>query len=166
MSDWALAPLDEAVPTDIRRNLMLLREDLLDEGKMKPVADPEAYAAGTQLCDALVSVLDERDRTLVRYGYRVAQAEANTVVDSQHLEADRSKKGNSWPQYAREKRQAAEIFRQQKNTANVQKELPKVEWSSRVTYVRTVLDGLYEKFRAAVRQTMKETHSTALNASP
>ena len=77
--EWALAPLDQAVPGDIRRNLTALREDLLDEAKAKPVAGPEAYAIGRQLCDALIAVLDERDGTLVRAGYRAA-GEANTGI--------------------------------------------------------------------------------------
>ncbi|MBE2287225.1 MAG: DUF1080 domain-containing protein, partial [Prosthecobacter sp.] len=32
-TEWALTPLDEAIPADIRQNLTFLREDLLDEGK-------------------------------------------------------------------------------------------------------------------------------------
>lgn len=161
VSDWALAPLDQAVPPEIRHNLRMLREDLLDEAKMNPVAGPEAYATGSQLCDALVAVLDERDQTLVRYGYRVAQANANTVVDSPSLDADRSaittprSRQNSWPQYARENRQAAEIFREQQNAADVKKELPKVEWSDRAAVLHKRLDILYEQYREAVRETTK-----------
>jgi hypothetical protein len=151
---WVLAPLDQAVPDGIRQNLTTLREDLLDESKAKPAAGPEAYAIGRQLCDALIAVLDERDANLVRFGYRKAQANANTRVTSQALEARRNYM-MSWPQYAREQNQAAEIFRQQKNSAAVTKELPKVEWSNRTALLRKTLDALYAKYREALRQGIK-----------
>lgn len=153
-TDWTLAPLDQSVPGDIRRNLTALREDLLDEAKAKPAAGPEAYAIGRQLCDALIAVLDERDSTLVRFGYRAAQANANTRVTSQALEARRNYM-MSWPQYAREQREAAEIFRQQTNNATLAKELPKVEWSKRTAVLRKTLDALYAKYRDAMRQGIK-----------
>jgi len=152
--EWALAPLDQSVPGDIRQNLTTLREDLLDEAKANPKAGPEAYAAGRQLCDTLMAALDERDATLVRVGYRAAQANANTRVTSQALEARRNYK-MSWPQYAREQNQAAEIFRQQMNNANLTKELPKVEWSNRTAVLRKTLDVLYAKYREALRQGKK-----------
>jgi hypothetical protein len=148
--DWALAHLDQAVPGDIRRNLTMLREDLLDEAKDKPVAGPEAYAIGRQLCDALIAALDERDATLVRFGYRAAQASADIRVTSQALEARRNYM-MSWPQYAREQRQATEIFRQQMENLNLKKELPKVEWSNRTAVLRKTLETLYAKYRGAIR---------------
>jgi hypothetical protein len=148
--EWALAPLDQAVPGGIRQNLMLLREDLLDEAKAKPTAAPMAYDLGRRLCDALVSVFDERDATLVKTGYRAAQADANSEVTSQALEARRNHM-MSWPQYAREKDQAAEIFRQQMNRAALTKELPKVEWAKRTAILRKGLDSLYSKYRDALR---------------
>jgi hypothetical protein len=153
-TDWVLAPLDQSVPADIRRNLTVLREDLLDEAKDKPAAGPEAYAIGRQLCDTLIAVLDERDATLVRMGFRAAQANANTRVTSQALEARRNYM-MSWPQYAREKDQAGEIFRQQTNVAALTKELPKVEWSNRTAVLRKILDALYAKYREALRQGKK-----------
>jgi formylglycine-generating enzyme required for sulfatase activity len=152
--EWALAPLDQSVPGDIRQNLTSLREDLLDEAKAKPVAGPEAYAMGRQLCDTLMAVLDERELTLSRVGYRAAQANANTRVTSQALEARRNYM-MSWPQYAREKDQAGEIFRQQTNNVTLTKELPKVEWSNRTAVLRRTLDSLYAKYREALRQGKK-----------
>jgi hypothetical protein len=151
---WVLAPLDESVLGDIRQNITALREDLLDEAKANPKAGPEAYAMGRQLCNVLIAALDERDTTLVRAGYRAAQANANTRVTSQALEARRNYK-MSWPQYAREQNQAAEIFRQQTNAANLTKELPKVEWSNRTAVLRRTLDVLYAKYREALRQGKK-----------
>jgi len=149
--EWVLAPLDQAIPEGIRQNITALRENLLDEAKAKPASAPEAYAAGRQLCDKLIAALDERDATLVRFGYRKAQANANTKVTSQALEARRNHL-MSWPQYAREKDQAAEIFRQQMNQAKLSKELPKVDWSDRTSVLRKNLDALYAKYREALRQ--------------
>jgi hypothetical protein len=149
--DWALAQLDQAVPGDIRRNLTALREDLLDEEKSAPKASADAYNLGSQLCNNLIAALDERDATLVRFGYHMAQASADIRVTSQALEARRNHM-MSWPQYAREKRQATEIFRQQMENLNLKKELPKVEWSNRTAVLRKTLDSLYAKYREALRQ--------------
>ncbi len=151
--EWAVAPLDQAVPAGIRQNLKLLREELLDEAKAKPAATPEAYALARQLCDGLVSVLDERDATLVKVGYRAAQADANTAVDTRPMEVRRNH--TNWPQYAREKDLAAESFRQQMNRSALTKELPKVEWSNRTGALRKSFDALYSKYREALRQEMK-----------
>jgi len=46
--EWVLAPLEQAVPGDIRQNLTFLREDLLDEGET-PKASPDAYKLGAQI---------------------------------------------------------------------------------------------------------------------
>lgn len=148
---WATAPLDVSIPGEIRQSLTLLREDLLDEGKANPKSGAEAYAAAQKLCDALIVSLDERDRTLVRAGFRAAQADANTRVTNQSLDAHAPYR-SSWPQYARIKDQRAEIFRQQMNYATVRKELPKVEWSDRTAVLRNGLDALYAKYRDALRQ--------------
>jgi hypothetical protein len=156
-SAWVLAPLDETVPGDIRQNLTMLREDLLDEGKASPRAGPAAYAVGRQLCDALISVLDERDATLVHYGYRVAQVEANTQVTSVQLEADRNHQ-MSWPQYRRERAQAAEIFREQENSAHAEEQLPKIDWSNRCAVLRRALDGLYAEYRESLRDSPLAAH--------
>ncbi len=99
----------------------------------------------------LISVLDERDSTLVHYGYRVAQVKANTAVTSVGLQANRNHK-LSWPQYQREKDQAAEIFRQQMNAAHLDEELPKVDWSNRVAVLRRTLDVLYAEYRESLRE--------------
>jgi len=58
----------------------------------------------------------------------------------------------SWPQYRRERDQAAEIFRQQMNSAAAEEQLPKVDWSNRVAVLRRGLDGLYAEYREALRE--------------
>jgi len=58
----------------------------------------------------------------------------------------------SWPQYAREEAQRAELIRQGTAGAQVRKELPKVEWSNRTAALRKTLDDLYAQVREALRQ--------------
>jgi hypothetical protein len=130
VSNWALSPLDDDVPDGIRQNITLLRENLLDEASGKPAAGPQAYDAAAKLCNALISALDDRDKTRTRYGYRVDQENANIVVTSQALEADRNHR-MSWPQYRREEDQRKEISREQNSRATEQEDLPKLEWAQR-----------------------------------
>ncbi len=148
---WMQVELNKSVPSNIRMNLTYLREDLLDEGKANPKASPTTFELGRQLCNALIAALDEHDQAAIRAGYLAAQADANTRVTSQALEARRNYK-MSWPQYAREKDQRSEIQRQQNNNTTQIKESVKVEWASRVSALRSQIDAIYVKYRDALRQ--------------
>ncbi|MEZ5385371.1 MAG: serine/threonine-protein kinase [Prosthecobacter sp.] len=148
---WVLAPLDEIVPSDIRQNLTLLREDLVDEGKSKPAAPIPAYSAAWQLCQALLTALDERDRARVAAGYRDAQAAANQTHTNQALNARRNYT-MSWPQYAREGDQRAELQRQSANRTALASEAQKVAWAAQSAKLSRSLDTLYARFREAMRQ--------------
>lgn len=150
-SAWVLAGLDEGVPPNVRQNLTYIREDLLDEYKQKPKASQDAYKLAHQLCSTMITALDERDQTLVRAGFRAVQADAGISGTNQALEARRNYM-MSWPQYAREQAQRAELIRQGTAGAQVNKALPKVEWSTRTAALRKTLDDLYAKFREALRQ--------------
>jgi hypothetical protein len=152
-SAWVLAGLDEGVPPNVRQNLTYLREDLLDEYKQKPKASQEAYKLAHQLCSTMINALDERDQTLVRAGFRAVQADAGISGTNQALQARRNYM-MSWPQYAREQAQRAELIRQGTAGAQVSKALPKVEWSTRIATLRKTLDGLYAQFREALRQSL------------
>jgi hypothetical protein len=149
--EWTLAPLEQAVPGDIRQNLTFLREDLLDEGKQQPKASADAYTLAAQLCQTVLAALEERNQTLARAGFRAVEAQARTGVSSQALEARRNYK-MSWPQFAREESQRAELKSQALAGATVMAERPKLEWSQRTAALRTQLDQLYAKFREALRQ--------------
>lgn len=150
-SAWVLAGLDEGVPPNVRQNLTYIREDLLDEYKQKPKASQDAYKLAHQLCSTMITALDERDQTLVRAGFRAVQADAGISGTNQALQARRNYM-MSWPQYAREQAQRAELIRQGTAGAQVRKELPKVEWSTRTATLRKTLDDLYAQFREALRQ--------------
>jgi len=150
-SAWVLAGLDEGVPPNVRQNLTYIREDLLDEYKQKPKASQDAYKLAHQICSTMITALDERDQTLVRAGFRSVQADANISGTNQALQSRRNYM-MSWPQYAREQAQRAELIRQGTAGAQVSKELPKVEWSTRTAALRRTLDDLYAQFREALRQ--------------
>ena len=139
------------MPGDIRQNLTFLREDLLDEGKQKPKASPAAYTLGSQICNTLLTTLEERNQTLVRAGFRAVEAPTRTGVTSDALEARRNYK-MSWPQFARENAQRAELKSHAVAGAAVMAERPKVEWATRTAALRKNLDTLYAQFREALRQ--------------
>ena len=149
-SKWALAPLEEPIPANIRENLTYLREDLLDEAKSDPKADPAAYALGSEYCDKILAALEQRELARVNAGYRAAQANADIKVTNSQLDARRNHQ-MSWPQYQREESQRAALREQETNKADLKKEKVKVEWAGRVVKMRPVLDDLYRQVRAAMR---------------
>ena len=75
--EWALAPLDQAVPVDVRQNLTFLSEDVKTETqdnlKLSATRD-----AGVKLCEAIIGVLDERKLTRAKAGFRAVEAQART----------------------------------------------------------------------------------------
>ncbi len=150
-AEWALAPLDEAIPADIRQNLAFLREDLLDEGAKSAKASPEAYQLASDYCDKLLAALGQREIARVQAGYQSAQADANKAFSNQALDARRNHQ-MSWPQYAREESQRAALRESEANKADVKRQRLKVEWATRSEGMRSHLDQAYRQFRAAVRE--------------
>ena len=151
--EWVLAPLDRAVPEGIRQNLMVLREDLLDEQAKVPGASAATYKLGQQLCNQLLETLNERDQARVRAGYTAAQANVNKgEITNQALEARRSARGTSWPVYAREVAQREELRTAKRNSAALENQRPILEWANRGAQIRKVLDAVYAQFREAARQ--------------
>jgi hypothetical protein len=151
-SHWALAPLQQPLPPDIRQNLTFLREDLIDEARTKPIGTPAAYNAAYHLCVGLIAALDERDLALVHAGFRSAQAINNQVLTSQALEARRNYMF-SWPQYARTQDERALLGKQGTNNVNVAKEQLNVDWAARGAVLAKTFDTMYSQFREALRQT-------------
>jgi hypothetical protein len=148
--EWTLAPLNEMVPGDIRQNLMLLRENLLDEGAKKPVASAAAYRLGEALCNDLIDTLNERDKALIRAGYTAAQAQANIEVTNQALEARR--RFTNWPTYRREKDQREELRKEKESGAALANQRPLLEWADRTAQIRRAVNALYAQYREALRQ--------------
>jgi hypothetical protein len=149
--EWALAPLDRAAPRDIRENLTLLREDLLDEGAKKPTASAQTYKLGAELCNELIGAFDEREKMLVRAGYTAVQARVNMgEITNQALEARR--RFTNWPTYQREKDQRGEVRKEKLNAADLEKQRPVLEWANRGEQIRRMVDGRYSQFREAARQ--------------
>lgn len=150
-SSWVYAPLNELLPPNIRQNLTSLREDLLDEGKKTPKANLDAYRFGYQLCNSMISALDERDKALARAGFTVAQANAKVSTSNQQLDARRNYM-QSWPQYVRETNLREEIKNQSKNNTLVVQERSKLDWSERAASLRKTFETQYSQFRQALRQ--------------
>jgi hypothetical protein len=149
-TEWALTPLDEVIPADIRQNLALLREDLLDEGKKAAKSSPEAYKLASDYCDKILTALDQRDLARVNAGYAAAQADANKRISTQALDARRNHQ-MSWPQFSREESQRAALRANESDKADVKKQRLKVEWTNRAVQMRSYLDGLYRRLREAMR---------------
>jgi hypothetical protein len=149
--EWALSPLDRSTPPEIRQNLTLLRESLLDEAAKTPAASAVTYQLGQKLCDDLLATLNERDQAKVHAGYAASQADANVVVTNQALEARRNYK-MSWPQYRREQDQRNELQKEKSAGASLAKQRAVVEWSDRGAQIRQTIDALYGQFRAAARK--------------
>jgi hypothetical protein len=149
-TEWALTPLDEAIPADIRQNLTFLREDLLDEGKKAAKSSPEAYKLASDYCDKILTALDQRDLARVNAGYRASQADADKRTSTQALDARRNHQ-MSWPQYAREESQRAALRENETDKADVKKERLKVDWATRSVRMRSYLDDLYRQLREAMR---------------
>lgn len=154
LSSWVLAPIDRSIPDAIRQNVTFLREDLIDEGKSQPKASLEAYRVAHQLCSSLIAALDEREKMLLKAGYRAVQANVVTPATNQALEARRNYL-MSWPQYEREVQQRNDLLRVVEAADRRKVELAlqdmKLEWAKRVEPLRNNLDVLYVKLRAALR---------------
>lgn len=150
-STWVLASLDESVPADIRQNLTLLREDLLDEGKTTPRTSLDAYRSGYQLCNSLITALDERDKALVKAGVSLTQTQVASGGAVQGADARRNYM-MSWPQYHREEAQAEERKSQIRDALSVTKDRQKAEWSGRASQLRAGLDAVYATYRDAMRK--------------
>jgi len=148
---WATAGLHETIPSDIRRNMTYLREDLLDEGKQAAATSAASYKLGTQLCDALIAALDEHERMAVRVGYRAALANNNTKVEDPDLRVQRNYL-MSWTQYAHEQSLRTELERRQTNQASLANQSVLVEWSNQCDGLRFKLDASYRRYREALRQ--------------
>ena len=150
-AEWALSPLDETIPADIRQNLVRLREDLVDEGRKAPQAGLGAYKLAFEYCDKLLAALGQREIARVQAGYRAAQADANKATSNQALDARRNYQ-MSWPQYSREESQRAALRENEADKADVKKQRLKVEWTTRSGQMRVALDRIYRELREAMRE--------------
>ena len=150
LMDWILAPLEDPVPDRLRPDLTEMREDLVDEGRSRPVSSMDAYRSAYYLCEGLLAALAEREKARVAAGYRAAQAVANETGVNQTLESRRNYL-MSWPQFHREKSQREALRRQSGSRVATSVEAQKVAWNTQVERLRSGLDKLDRQFRAAMR---------------
>lgn len=147
-ASWALSPLPQELPAEIRQNILLLREDLVDEGKTQPKTSLDAYRAGYQVCNSLIAALDERDAAKTRAGMSQTQVIASGTARN---EARRNYM-MSWPQYqadaAREER-ANENLQDAKDTLSARQN---ATWLKRAAELRASLENTYATYRDALRK--------------
>jgi formylglycine-generating enzyme required for sulfatase activity len=147
-ASWALSPLPQELPAEIRQNILLLREDLVDEGKTQPKTSLDAYRAGYQVCNSLIAALDERDAAKARAGMSQTQVIASGTARN---EARRNYM-MSWPQYqadaAREER-ANENLQDAKDTLSARQN---ATWLKRAAELRASLENTYATYRDALRK--------------
>lgn len=140
----------------------MLREDLLDEAKLKPKTSTEAYQAAYQLCTSLMDALIARDRSSLQAGYRLIEATRFTPATNQALEARRNYL-MSWPQYHREQKQRQDVSRVVEGNDQKNKDLAqqrtKIEWQASSEKTRRNLTSQY----AALRQALREAATVALD---
>ena len=156
-SAWVLAPLDRSdasgyvagwgTSLSCAKRFARRRESKLESPRRAPLL----ARLGAQLCNLLIASLDERDNALVRAGVTNAQANANTVITNQALEARRNSM-MSWPQYNREGDQRSELQRQANARSALRNEGLVVEWANRGALLRATIDSLYMKYRQVLRE--------------
>lgn len=154
ISSWVLAPIDQRVPVEIRQNVTLLREEVLDEGKLTPIASLDCYRAAHKYCEIVVASLDERNAMLLKAGYRAVQSQVPSPATNQALNSRRNYQ-MSWPQYYREADQRADLLRVAEEADRQRLKMAlqesKREWASRVNAIRPAIDGAYASLRALLR---------------
>jgi hypothetical protein len=157
--NWAFAPLERAVPPDVRENLIFLKESLLDSAAKGPAANPAACNLGARYCDALIAVLAERDATLARAGASAVVTRSADLgahrrdfdTDPKHLQFLYN---SNWPVYERELHEEATRKEAVAHDQDFFAQRANVQWMERAAQLRRNAELLYGQFRAAVRQTV------------
>lgn len=138
-----IVPLD-ATAQDHRAAIITLRENLVDEAVMRPVAPAEAYQTATKLCDAWLVSLDERDKRLASYG----QTRPTTILGY-------SRKSNLQAgDYFRYLREIADAHRKELDDwrqAQFFIDAQKKQWNDRGTLLKQGLDALHYQVVEAVK---------------
>ena len=60
-TDALVAPLSQPVASNMRQNLLLIKEGIVDEGKIRPLAAVETYRSAYQLVVSLVGLMEYRE---------------------------------------------------------------------------------------------------------
>jgi formylglycine-generating enzyme required for sulfatase activity len=145
---WALSPLPEALPPEIRQNILLLREDLVDEGKTQPKTSLDAYRSGYQVCNSLIAALDERDAAKTNAGMSQTQVTANGTARN---EARRNYM-MSWPQYQADAASAERAKESLQNAKDTLLARQNAAWLKRAADLRGGFEKTYAAYRDALRK--------------
>jgi hypothetical protein len=147
--DWALSPLDTAVPPGFREKLMQLKDGLLDDAAKSGQPYAGACNDGAQFCNAMLLVLNERDT-------KISQLNASSAVDAP---SDLNKRRQDftgdpwvdWPEYQRERGEARQRNRDAAATNEFFNQGELNAWTQRAGQLRQTCDAYYEQFRVALR---------------
>jgi formylglycine-generating enzyme required for sulfatase activity len=147
-SAWVLSPLPEALPPEIRQNILLLREDLVDEGKTQPKTSLDAYRSGYQVCNSLIAALDERDAAKTNAGMSQTQVTTNGTARN---EARRNYM-MSWPQYQADTASAERVKESLQNAKDTLLARQNAAWLKRAADLRGGFENTYAAYRDALRK--------------
>ena len=145
---WALSPLPEVLPPEIRQNILLLREDIVDEGKTQPKTSLDAYRSGYQVCNSLIAALDERDAAKTNAGMNQTQVTANGTARN---EARRNYM-MSWPQYQADAASAERAKESLQNAKDTLLARQNAAWLKRAADLRGGFENTYAAYREALRK--------------
>jgi hypothetical protein len=146
---WATSPLKIAIPDELRQNIVILREDILDQ-QSKNSARRSAYERGAQLCNAIIAVIDTREVEQSQAQYSIAKRSAYSPLSNQALEARRNYK-MSWPQYEREVEQRTVLREKKSDNIDLETSKTESEWITSAVSARKKLDEIYQQFRNHLR---------------
>ena len=146
---WVSSPLNVKIPEDLRPNILLLRENMLD-GQANNEKAKAMNAAGAELCDKLISSIDMKEKQQINAKLKVAQEKSRSLLTNQALEERRNYK-MSWPQYEREVRQREVLAENKDDSVEVRTHELEVKWTVTAGDIRKSLDVKYSQFRAAMR---------------
>jgi hypothetical protein len=146
---WLTSSLEVPLPRELRENISVLREDILDKGTDDP-ASKAAYNAAAVLCKAMMTAIDYRETSQAGANLQVSKAKADAPMSNQALEARRNYL-MSWPQYEREVQQREVLEKKQTAAEDVELQAARAKWTEKAVILRKNLDQLYQSFRTAKR---------------
>lgn len=154
MNETVLSPLDAKLNKDVRPDLLLLRNDLLDEAKASPVASPDAYQAAIRLADLWLAALNERES---RRGTLGGTAPPSTDLSGSKKTTLHYRRDILT--FRREKNEAKAAKAKGKKTQAFFDDASRNNWRLRADVLRPGMERQYSAFRELLRQTRTEKGS-------
>jgi hypothetical protein len=147
MNSAVIAPLNVPSSRNIRPSLVSLRDNLLDEAKLKPVASTATYNAAVRLTNAWLSALEEREKRRAALG-----AAAPPTTDIAHGKKTVLHYWDDILMWERELKDAREKKQTDKQKKAFFKAADMNNWRMRTEVLGPELEQLYSQFREQRRQ--------------